>query len=70
MKYLIALLLLISGCGFSARDAMPMDYMCSQSEMIIVEKQTDYCRMNAGYIPSSCYVQAMDRNCLKKQESK
>jgi hypothetical protein len=74
MKLLPLLIALaLTGCDVkqitarNAWDTAPLDYVCTEVEMIRVEREAKWCRENTSYLGTYCYGAAMMRTCAVKR---
>lgn len=71
MKYLILITIFLIGCEKidSWRQLEPLDYICTDENMALVNRDTKSCTENTSFYSTYCYVSAMDRYCKKKAKN-
>ncbi len=74
MKLLfIIFVVALAGCNpqqMAARNAWetaPLDYLCTEVEMVRVERESKWCKENTNYLGTYCYGSAMMRSCAAKR---
>ena len=61
----LLIVLIISACVESDWRRAPLDYSCTDEQMVIVESQANFCKKHTEYLVSYCYGTAIMRNCTK-----
>jgi hypothetical protein len=52
--------------GLNQWESAPMTHICTEPQMGRVERETLFCKTQAGYAGVGCYGAAIMRNCRKR----